>query len=124
MSAEEQLLERVRATVAGAAATLNASVARLNDLVSEAAASEGVLLLDVARASLRDGIGAWFDAGRWMQAKMEIAPQAAPLYGDLVARIVDEDSGGMTIRGAKMLGTSSIMANEVLVALFPDKPAN
>jgi 4-hydroxyphenylacetate 3-monooxygenase len=35
---------------------------------------------------------------------------------ELVARIVDEDSGGMTIRGAKMLGTSSIMANEVLVA--------
>src|SRR6516164_8024650 len=35
---------------------------------------------------------------------------------DLVARIVDEDAAGMTIRGAKLLGTSSIMANEVLVA--------
>jgi 4-hydroxyphenylacetate 3-monooxygenase len=35
---------------------------------------------------------------------------------ELVARIVDEDAGGITIRGAKMLGTSSIMANEVLVA--------
>jgi 4-hydroxyphenylacetate 3-monooxygenase len=35
---------------------------------------------------------------------------------DLVARIVHEDAAGMTIRGAKMLGTSSIMANEVLVA--------
>ena len=42
---------------------------------------------------------------------------------ELVARIVDEDSGGITIRGAKMLGTSSIMANEVLVAnLQPLKP--
>jgi 4-hydroxyphenylacetate 3-monooxygenase len=42
---------------------------------------------------------------------------------DLVARIVDEDSGGITIRGAKMLGTSSIMANEILVAnLQPLKP--
>jgi 4-hydroxyphenylacetate 3-monooxygenase len=42
---------------------------------------------------------------------------------DLVARIVDEDSAGITIRGAKMLGTSSIMANEVLVAnLQPLKP--
>ena len=41
----------------------------------------------------------------------------------LVARIVDEDPGGITIRGAKMLGTSSIMANEVLVAnLQPLKP--
>jgi 4-hydroxyphenylacetate 3-monooxygenase len=35
---------------------------------------------------------------------------------DLVARVVDEDSSGITIRGAKMLGTSSIMANEVFVA--------
>lgn len=42
---------------------------------------------------------------------------------DLVARIVDEDAGGITIRGAKMMGTSSIMANEVLVAnLQPLKP--
>src|ERR1700757_697368 len=42
---------------------------------------------------------------------------------DLVARIVDEDSSGITIRGAKMLGTSSIMANDVLVAnLQPLKP--
>src|ERR1700687_2337129 len=42
---------------------------------------------------------------------------------DLVARIVDEDDGGLTIRGAKMLGTSSIMANEVFVAnLQPLKP--
>ena len=41
----------------------------------------------------------------------------------LVARIVDEDSSGITIRGAKMLGTSSIMANEVLVAnLQPLRP--
>jgi 4-hydroxyphenylacetate 3-monooxygenase len=42
---------------------------------------------------------------------------------DLVARIVDEDSTGVTVRGAKMLGTSSIMANDVLVAnLQPLKP--
>jgi len=42
---------------------------------------------------------------------------------DLVAGIVDEDSSGITIRGAKMLGTSSIMANEVFVAnLQPLKP--
>jgi 4-hydroxyphenylacetate 3-monooxygenase len=35
---------------------------------------------------------------------------------DLVARIVDEDATGVTIRGAKMMGTSSIMANEIFVA--------
>jgi 4-hydroxyphenylacetate 3-monooxygenase len=42
---------------------------------------------------------------------------------ELVAQIVDEDTNGLTIRGAKMLGTSSIMANEVFVAnLQPLKP--
>jgi 4-hydroxyphenylacetate 3-monooxygenase len=32
------------------------------------------------------------------------------------AAICDEDGGGITIRGAKMLGTGAVMANEVLVA--------
>ena len=42
---------------------------------------------------------------------------------DLVAGVVDEDAAGITIRGAKMLGTSSIMANEVFVAnLQPLRP--
>ena len=35
---------------------------------------------------------------------------------DLVAQIVDEDGEGITVCGAKLLGTSSIMANEVFVA--------
>jgi hypothetical protein len=37
----------------------------------------------------------------------------------VVARIVDEDSEGMTIRGAKMPGTSSIMANKVSAKTTP-----
>ncbi|HKS89551.1 MAG TPA: 4-hydroxyphenylacetate 3-hydroxylase N-terminal domain-containing protein, partial [Stellaceae bacterium] len=42
---------------------------------------------------------------------------------DLVARIVDEDSTGITVRGAKMLGTAVILANEMLVAnLQPLRP--
>src|SRR5579863_8876139 len=42
---------------------------------------------------------------------------------DLVARLVDEDSAGITVRGAKMLGTATIMANELLVAnLQPLQP--
>jgi FkbH-like protein len=71
--------------VPGAPATV---VARLNDQVCAAAVQDGVLILDVARASQRDGIDAWFDIGRWLQGKLEIAPQAAPLYGDLAARIL------------------------------------
>ena len=33
----------------------------------------------------------------------------------LVARICDQDSQGITVKGAKMLGTGAVMANEVLV---------
>jgi 4-hydroxyphenylacetate 3-monooxygenase len=65
----------------------------------------------------------------WFLTYVIINPQAerAKDWGDqaegLVAKIVDEDSGGITIRGAKLLGTSSIMANEVLIAnLQPLKP--
>jgi FkbH-like protein len=68
-------------------------VKRLNDRMCDAAAQDGVLLLDIARASERDGIDAWFDAGRWLQGKLEIAPQAAPLYGDIVARIMAAQRG-------------------------------
>jgi len=42
---------------------------------------------------------------------------------ELVARLVDEDAQGITVRGAKMLGTGTIMANELLVAnLQPLRP--
>ena len=58
-----------------------------------------------------------------------INPQAdrAKAWGeqqqDLVARLVDEDSTGITVRGAKMLGTATILANELLVAnLQPLRP--
>lgn len=41
----------------------------------------------------------------------------------LTMRVVDEDAGGLTVRGAKMLATSSIMANEVFVTCIqPLKP--
>ena len=41
----------------------------------------------------------------------------------LVAAICDEDATGITIKGAKMLGTSCIMANEVLVtSMQPLRP--
>ena len=68
-------------------------IARLNDLLAEAALQEGVLLLDLARASARDGIDAWFDVARWLQGKMEIAPQAASRYGEMVARLIGAQRG-------------------------------
>jgi FkbH-like protein len=68
-------------------------VARLNDRLSEAAADDRALLLDVSRASERDGRTFWFDRSRWFQAKQEIAPRAAALYGDLLARLVAAHRG-------------------------------
>jgi len=63
-------------------------VARLNLALADAAAQAGVLWLDVARASARDGLELWHDPVRWYQGKLEIAPQAAGVYGDLVARLI------------------------------------
>ena len=68
-------------------------VARLNDRLCDAAIEDGVPILDIARAGARDGIDAWFDTRRWLQGKLEIAPQAAPFYGELVARILAAQRG-------------------------------
>ena len=66
---------------------------KLNDRLHDAARRDNVLLLDVSRASQRDGIDAWFDITRWFQGKLEIAPQAAALYGDLLVRILAAQRG-------------------------------
>ena len=76
--------------VAGTPAQL---IACLNERLSQAASEDGVLLLDVARASERDGLNHWFDVTRWLQAKMEIAPPAAPMYGELLARVITAQRG-------------------------------
>jgi FkbH-like protein len=68
-------------------------VARLNDRLAAAAASDLVLLLDIVGASERDGRDVWFDNARWLQGKLEIAPQAAPYYGELLVRILAAQRG-------------------------------
>lgn len=68
-------------------------VSRLNDEVADAAASEGVLLLDLAAASARDGIDAWFDVRHWLQGKMEVAPAAAGRYAELLVRVLGAQYG-------------------------------
>ena len=47
----------------------------------------------MAQASARDGLDAWFDVTRWLQGKIEIAPQAAPRYGELLARLIAAQRG-------------------------------
>ena len=81
----EPIFGSLDAIVPGAPTRL---VSRINVAAADAAYAEGVLWLDVARASARDGLNAWFDVNRWLQAKMEIAPQAAMMYGELTARLI------------------------------------
>ena len=63
-------------------------VARLNERLARAAAAHGVALVDAARAAARDGIAHWFDPARWLHGRFEIAPSAAPRFGELVARVI------------------------------------
>jgi FkbH-like protein len=69
------------------------AAARLNDLLADAAGADGVVLLDLAGAAARDGIDFWFDNARWLQGKMEIAPQAVVRYGEMAMRIVAAQRG-------------------------------
>ncbi|WP_417280379.1 4-hydroxyphenylacetate 3-hydroxylase family protein [Celeribacter sp.] len=49
--------------------------------------------------------------------------QSVSEKGDLIVSVVQEDNSGITVRGAKMLGTSSIMADELIVgSIAPLKP--
>ncbi len=76
-----------------------ALVARLNALLPAAAEAAGVHLLSLDGVAARDGIAAWHDPVLWHRAKQDISPVAAPVYGDLVGRLVAALQG----RSAKCL---------------------
>ena len=77
-------------SVAGAPSRM---IRQLNDLLADAARSDGVLILDIEQHMQRDGIDAWFDVRRWLQAKQEIRPEAAAFYGELLVRIIAAQRG-------------------------------
>ena len=68
-------------------------IARLNAALRPMADAEGVDLLAIDDHVARDGLTAWHDTGLWHRAKQEISPRAAPLYGDLVGRILAASQG-------------------------------
>ena len=55
--------------------------------------AEGINLLALDTRVARDGIAQWHDPALWHHAKQEISPIAAPLYGDLVARLLAAGRG-------------------------------
>ena len=68
-------------------------VARINQAIRPLADAAGVDLLALDRRAAQDGIAAWHDVGLWHRAKQEISPVAAPLYGDLVGRLLAARAG-------------------------------
>lgn len=72
---------------------------RLSLALRERADAEGVDVLALDDRAARDGLSAWHDPALWFRAKQEVHPSAAPLYGDLVARVLAAAQG----RSAKCL---------------------
>ena len=80
----------------GAPATV---VATLNAMIRSRADQENADIVAIDVHSARDGLQAWHDPMLWLRAKQAIHPAAAPLYGDLVARLLAAQQG----RAAKCL---------------------
>jgi FkbH-like protein len=70
-----------------------AMAARVNQRLRQFADEASVDILALDARAMEDGIAAWHDPVLWHRAKIEIAPPMAPLYGDLVARIVAAQRG-------------------------------
>jgi FkbH-like protein len=68
-------------------------VHRLNARLRTMADAQGADLLAIDAAAAQSGIAAWFDPVLWHRAKQEISPFAAPLYGDLLARLLAARQG-------------------------------
>jgi FkbH-like protein len=68
-------------------------VARVNAEARRMADSDGVALLALDAAAQRDGLHAWHNPELWHRAKQEVSPAAAPMYGDIVMRLVAAERG-------------------------------
>ena len=65
-----------------------AYLARVNVSLREWSDAEGVDLVALDAAAARDGLAAWRDPALWARAKQEVRPAAAPMYGELVVRLI------------------------------------
>jgi FkbH-like protein len=68
-------------------------IARLNESLRTMADAQAVDLLAIDDQARHDGIKAWFDLSLWHRAKQEITPVAAPMYGELLVRIIAAQLG-------------------------------
>jgi FkbH-like protein len=68
-------------------------ISGLNARILSEAVRSAVPLLDLDAWSARFGQDCWFDPVRWLQARQLVSPALAPVYGDLVARILAASRG-------------------------------
>jgi len=68
-------------------------VSQYNDALRQCADTDGADLVAVDRRIAQDGLRAWHTPNLWHRAKQEIAPGAAPMYGELVARVLAAQQG-------------------------------
>ena len=61
-------------------------IAALNLQIATLARERHVVCVDIARAAHWIGLEHWDDPGRWHAAKLPFAPDALPLYADIVGR--------------------------------------
>jgi FkbH-like protein len=69
------------------------AVRRLNVMLREASEADQVDLIAIDDRVNRDGLSGWHDAALWHRSKQEISPIAAPVYGDLVGRVLAAQQG-------------------------------
>lgn len=68
-------------------------VARLNRELRALADADGTDVLAIDTRAAADGLRAWHDPALWHRAKQEISPAAAPIYGELIARLLAAKQG-------------------------------
>ena len=68
-------------------------IERLNSALPAMADQEAVDLVGLDRCAMRDGISYWHDAALWHRSKQEICLRAAPVYGELVGRLLAAKQG-------------------------------
>jgi FkbH-like protein len=66
---------------------------QFNAALRRTAAPEGVALLALDDRVVRDGIARWHDPALWHRSKQEVVPTAAPMYGELVGRLLAAKQG-------------------------------
>jgi len=76
-----------------------ALITRLNYALRALAEEDAVDLLALDARAAIDGLKAWHDPALWHRAKQEISPAAAPMYGELLVRLLAAKQG----RSAKCL---------------------